>query len=158
MSLLSSITRVQNDALVDVELPEFLQSSSTNKLVALYFSAIWCPPCRNFSPTLASFLKEHEDEFAVIYVSCDNNEDEMKENVAGKGYLCIPFDDWQLRQKLSSELSVSMIPSLIIMDPRSGQVVSTWGKSAILKNRDHCLQEWSRGHSGVSWLQLMKFW
>jgi nucleoredoxin len=118
-----------------------------NKVVGLYFSAQWCPPCRAFSPVLSSFLQRNSDRFVVIYVSMDKNLEKMKENVAGKGWLCIPFDD-DVRKHLASTLNVSSIPSLIVLDKNGRpyeKVVSRAGRTAILRNGETCMDEWERG-------------
>ena len=50
----------------DKQLQEF--ASLKDKYVLLYFSAHWCPPCRQFTPQLAKAerkLKEHRDDFEV---------------------------------------------------------------------------------------------
>lgn len=45
-----------------------------NKVVALYFSASWCPPCQEFTPRLVGIYTEaqrkHKD-FELIFVSHD---------------------------------------------------------------------------------------
>eukprot|EP00362_Geleiidae_sp_MMETSP1317_P001610 CAMPEP_0201281072 /NCGR_PEP_ID=MMETSP1317-20130820/1206_1 /ASSEMBLY_ACC=CAM_ASM_000770 /TAXON_ID=187299 /ORGANISM="Undescribed Undescribed, Strain Undescribed" /LENGTH=68 /DNA_ID=CAMNT_0047589963 /DNA_START=32 /DNA_END=238 /DNA_ORIENTATION=- len=43
-------------------------------LVAIYFSAHWCPPCREFTPILANFYNEAKaagHKLEVIFVSRD---------------------------------------------------------------------------------------
>ena len=56
---------------------EALQS----KVVALYFSAGWCPPCNQFTPVLAEFyneLKENELPFEIVFVSSDKTASDME--------------------------------------------------------------------------------
>lgn len=137
-------------------------SAVAGKIVGLYFSAHWCPPCRAFSPILSEFAKKHSSEFAVVFVSLDNSEEQFKEYVQGKGWYCIPYSESHLRQKLqASDFQVTMIPTLAICDFREGKegkCITTWGKSAVTKNPDGCLKEWQEGRSGCTWLQLLKFW
>ena len=52
-TLLQGQTLVLHDG-SKVKAEEFLEG----KMVALYFSAGWCPPCRNFTPKLKVGLDE----------------------------------------------------------------------------------------------------
>jgi len=49
------------------------------KIVLVYFSAHWCPPCRAFTPQLVSYYNNNGggDKFEVLFVSFDHNEEEM---------------------------------------------------------------------------------
>ena len=47
------------------------------KLVALYFSAHWCPPCRKFTPQLVDYYNRvapQHPEFEIIFVSNDRSQ------------------------------------------------------------------------------------
>ena len=48
------------------------------KVVGVYFSAHWCPPCRSFTPELANCYKllsgEQGKNFEIVFVSSDNDE------------------------------------------------------------------------------------
>ena len=51
-----------------------LLSGADLKYVGIYFSAHWCPPCRNFTPVLAEFynaVNQNGKIFEVIFVSSD---------------------------------------------------------------------------------------
>lgn len=48
----------------------------------LYFSAHWCPPCRQFTPKLSAFYNKNHNEkskYDIIFVSSDRNADAMHE-------------------------------------------------------------------------------
>ena len=50
------------------------------KIVGLYFSAHWCPPCRKFTPALVKFydqLQQQNQPFEIVLVSSDKSEKEM---------------------------------------------------------------------------------
>ncbi|KAH6941672.1 hypothetical protein HPB50_022258 [Hyalomma asiaticum] len=68
------------------------------KLVALYFSAHWCPPCRHFTPILADAYAEVKESLPcaqVIFVSLDHSKEDMMnymEDCHGDWY-AIPYED-----------------------------------------------------------------
>ncbi len=48
------------------------------KLVGVYFSAHWCPPCRGFTPILAEFYndvkKRDASNLEIIFITSDRDE------------------------------------------------------------------------------------
>jgi len=53
-----------------------------DKLVAIYFSAHWCPPCRAFTPQLAHVYKALQEKgkpFEIIFVSSDQDQEAFNE-------------------------------------------------------------------------------
>ena len=67
--------KIQGKAgLVDSE-----QCFGEGKVVGIYFSAHWCPPCRGFTPALAKFYNAvkagpNGDKFEIVFVSMDRDE------------------------------------------------------------------------------------
>merc|ERR1719235_1220551 len=54
-----------------------------HQLIAIFFSASWCPPCKQFMPILAEGYKKIRDEhgelaFEVIFVTHDRHERDWK--------------------------------------------------------------------------------
>ena len=52
------------------------------KVVAIYFSAGWCGPCRQFTPLLSKFYAEMNKKgkkFEVVFVSRDRSQEEFTE-------------------------------------------------------------------------------
>jgi nucleoredoxin len=51
------------------------------KYVAVYCSAHWCPPCRQFTPLLGQFFKAHAAalKVAVVFASGDRDEKSFKD-------------------------------------------------------------------------------
>jgi nucleoredoxin len=90
------------------------------KVIALYYSAHWCPPCRAFTPELvkeyAKLAAEHP-EFELILVSWDNNEKAMEEYMAwgSMNFPALQFDAIE-RNKTVSALAASGIPYLVVVD------------------------------------------
>ena len=53
------------------------QSAVEGKVLGLYFSAHWCPPCRGFTPKLAEWykaVKETLPDFEIVFASSDRDE------------------------------------------------------------------------------------
>lgn len=65
---------VFKEGLVDAGGESVPVSSLKGKVVAVYFSAQWCPPCRGFTPSLVTFANENKDKLAVVFVSSDRGE------------------------------------------------------------------------------------
>lgn len=108
-----------------------LKESTTNKYFALYFSAKWCGPCRNFTPKLIDFYKKSEN-FEVIFVSLDKNVNEFSEYFSKMPWKSLPFDNQQ-SEELSEFFRVQGIPTLILVD-HEGNVLTRQGKQMIEKN------------------------
>ena len=131
-------------------------SSNDKRLILVYFSASWCPPCAKFSPLLSEFAGRNSEDVIVIYCGMDRDESSLKSFVSAKNFLYIPFPD-ALRTQLPGIVGVSMIPTLLVLSPE-GKTVTDWGRSAVMKNPGGCVQEWKQGKAGVSWLQFLKPW
>ncbi|GBF93108.1 nucleoredoxin [Raphidocelis subcapitata] len=90
------------------------------KHVGLYFSAHWCPPCRQFTPRLADTytkLTKDDVEWEVVFVSFDRAPEQFEEYFGSMPWLAVPFDDQQLRDTLGRKFRVQGIPSLVMMGP-----------------------------------------
>jgi len=127
---------------------DYLQSK---EFVLLYFSASWCPPCRKFSPILSKFALTHKDSVGVIFMSNDTSEAEAEKYLAGK-YFSFAGYQTQAHSILNQLLSITMLPSLVIMNRKTGKVITHWGRSAVEGNSERCVQDWRDGKSGVSLL------
>lgn len=95
----------------------------SGKVVALYFSAHWCPPCRAFTPALKQFyesLKQEGQEVEIIFVSGDKSEADFKEYFHNEhgDWLAVEFSAAEERDKLSKQFGVEGIPSLIVVDSK----------------------------------------
>lgn len=99
------------------------------KVVGLYFSAHWCPPSRDFTPVLAQFYSQVEDNFEILFVSSDNNTQEMN------FYLQNFHGDWfhlplNLCNSMKHRNTKNHIPALIIMKP-DGTVITDDGRNLV---------------------------
>ena len=115
--------------------PTSLLSSSTSspvatndvlagKVVAVYFSAHWCGPCRNFTPKLSAVYKECKAAgrpVEVVFCSADHSEEEFRGYFSSMPWLAINYDDDQ-RESFMGKFKVSGIPKLVVLAP-SGQIL-----------------------------------
>lgn len=134
--------------------PENLQNASgkkisvdtlgTKKLVAVYFSASWCPPCRAFTPQLVKFYKNvaAKSNLEIIFVSSDKNEKAMQDYMKKykMPWLAVPFKD-PLRAKLKKDFGVSGIPTLIVLDS-NGRIVSKKARNDVAKYGNKAVDSW----------------
>ena len=93
------------------------------KLVALYFSAHWCPPCRAFTPRLASAFKSLKQrtapdvELDVVFVSLDRDEgafagyleEQRCASGGGVGWWSVPWTAQAVREKCSNYFKVRIL-------------------------------------------------
>lgn len=133
-------------ALVDLLGPKLLGSEgeldtatalSDATAVGLYFSAHWCGPCRGFTPKLAEQYKKFEGMgkgFKVVFVSSDRDEKSFGDYFAEQPWHALPFADRDRKATLSKKYKVSGIPSLIILDGKTGEVITKDGRSAAMSD------------------------
>ncbi|CAF1372002.1 unnamed protein product [Adineta ricciae] len=118
------------------------------KYVALYFSAHWCPPCKRFTPKLAEIYKEVKDEvkdkLEIVFVSCDEDEEEFKHYFKEMPWKAVPFADRQRSQKLGEKFEVEGIPSLIVLSP-SGEVIDSDGVAEVGAAGKQAVLKWAEG-------------
>uniref|UniRef100_A0A4D5R9Z7 Nucleoredoxin-like protein 2 n=1 Tax=Scolopendra viridis TaxID=118503 RepID=A0A4D5R9Z7_SCOVI len=143
MDLLCGKTLVKKSG-EEVNAEEALQGV---EIIAFYFSAHWCPPCRGFTPMLAEFyceLKDKEQPMEIIFVSSDRSVQDMmtymKEDHGD--WLAIPYNDG-LAQELKQRFNIRGIPSLVVVR-RDGSLVTTDGRSELYKSGSSCYNIWSQ--------------
>eukprot|EP01116_Phalansterium_solitarium_P003545 TRINITY_DN14363_c0_g1_i1.p2 TRINITY_DN14363_c0_g1~~TRINITY_DN14363_c0_g1_i1.p2 ORF type:complete len:417 (-),score=158.92 TRINITY_DN14363_c0_g1_i1:98-1348(-) len=125
-------------------LPETLadnsgKSVSTSSLkdldaFAFYFSAHWCPPCRAFTPKLVETykkLKAANKKFEVVFVSGDNDPNQFKKYFAEMPWLAVDYDDDETKQTLNERYGIEGIPALVLVDAKTGQLISDNARSAV---------------------------
>ncbi len=101
---------------------------ANKKLIAFYFSAEWCGPCRKFTPQLVDYYKrvaaEHP-EFEVVFYSMDRSLFAMEKYMRDENmpWLAIDFSKLKDKQVLKKNAGDG-IPSLVLVDA-SGNVISS---------------------------------
>jgi thiol-disulfide isomerase/thioredoxin len=95
-------------------------------LTLLYFSAKWCPHCRDFDPVLADYYREHRGgtAFRVLFVSADEGEPEMRSHM-----YAADMPGWGVRYGSANAMRIRKayagagIPCLVLVD-RDGRVIA----------------------------------
>jgi len=127
---------------VVVDADEALQGK---KIICFYFSALWCPPCKAFTPVLTEFYQElvkEEEPIEVIFVSGDNSPDELLANM--KAF----HGDWlavqhgaRLIDDLRDQFKATGLPTLIVTT-HDGQIITNNGRSEITEKGTKVFQQW----------------
>merc|ERR1719440_1989938 len=96
-------------------------------------SAHWCPPCLGFTPKLAEFYNAKLKDLGleVVFVSSDRDEAAFTEYANEQPWLALPYDKRDLKTCLSKRFKVSGIPTLVILDGTTGEVVTKDGREAV---------------------------
>jgi nucleoredoxin len=106
------------------------QSAVEGKVLGLYFSAHWCPPCRGFTPKLAEWykaVKETLPDFEIVFASSDRDEGSFDEYFAEMPWIALPYADRKRKEALSTLCGVEGIPTLAIID-KDGRIITTNGR------------------------------
>ncbi|XP_038715413.1 probable nucleoredoxin 2 [Tripterygium wilfordii] len=104
-------------------------SDLEGKVIGLYFSANWYPPCRNFNEFLIHFYEQlnqvHGSNFDIIFVSCDEDLDAFNEYRSTMPWLAVPFSDLENKKALTRKFEVEDIPCLVMLQPNDDKDEAT---------------------------------
>eukprot|EP00088_Acartia_fossae_P023078 TRINITY_DN24148_c0_g1_i1.p1 TRINITY_DN24148_c0_g1~~TRINITY_DN24148_c0_g1_i1.p1 ORF type:complete len:158 (-),score=55.96 TRINITY_DN24148_c0_g1_i1:299-730(-) len=112
------------------------QALADKELVLYYFSAHWCPPCKQFTPMLKDFYEEvgDDEKVEIVFVSSDRSPAEMI------SYMKESHGDWyatehgsQLTNDLKQKYGIRGIPTLIVCK-KDGTVVTNEGRAAVMSS------------------------
>lgn len=108
-----------------------------NDVVGLYFSAHWCPPCKGFTPILASTyntLKSAGKKFEVVFVSSDSSKEEFDHYFGEMPWKAAEYTQ-EKTMKLGEKYGVRGIPTLVILN-KEGKVVRQDGRMLVHRFRE----------------------
>ncbi len=109
-------------------------SSLKGKVLGIYFSAHWCPPCKQFTPVLAAKYRDilkAGQPFEIVFVSSDRSQAEADSYFKEMPWKALPFSERGTKDALSSKFNVQGIPTLVLLDEH-GNVITLDGRSAVM--------------------------
>jgi len=128
--------------LIDSNDNKFSREKLTNKIIGLYFSAGWCPPCRSFSPILKDFRDKNEEHFEVVMVSADNSRIEQLKYLRDGKMKWPAFPTGSIEStNLYKNFNVRSIPTLLILSP-NGKIISSNGRTDVSQNTNNAISIW----------------
>jgi nucleoredoxin len=116
------------EATVTINLP-----LETERIIGLYFSSSWCPPCRKFTPELSSTyseLKKQNRDFEIVFCSWDNKPEEYLDYAQKMPWTRIPFRDPRIQQ-LSKAFDVKGIPCLVMIRASDNGLITKDARMAV---------------------------
>jgi nucleoredoxin len=118
------LVRPKNGALVHAD----DEAVAKKKLIAFYFSAYWCGPCRKFTPQLVEYynrIAPQHPEFEIIFFSLDKSAAKMEAYMREMSMPWPAIDYQKLAEKEALKKNAgSGIPSLVLVD-QTGKVLSS---------------------------------
>eukprot|EP00281_Chroomonas_sp_CCMP1168_P022656 CAMPEP_0206235690 /NCGR_PEP_ID=MMETSP0047_2-20121206/13292_1 /ASSEMBLY_ACC=CAM_ASM_000192 /TAXON_ID=195065 /ORGANISM="Chroomonas mesostigmatica_cf, Strain CCMP1168" /LENGTH=410 /DNA_ID=CAMNT_0053659927 /DNA_START=64 /DNA_END=1296 /DNA_ORIENTATION=- len=102
------------------------KAALSGKHTAIYFSASWCSPCKQFTPKLIEAYQKLKDEgkdFEVVFVSADRDQKAFDGYFGKMPWLALPYSERDRESDLNELFSVEGIPHLVMVDP-NGKVIN----------------------------------
>ena len=122
--LKGDLVQIKNSASVPVD----DAALANKKLIAFYFSAEWCGPCRKFTPQLVAYYNrvapEHP-EFEIVFYSSDRSQSAMEKYMRDENmpWLAVNFSKLGDKASLKKDAGTG-IPSLVLLDS-DGNLISS---------------------------------
>lgn len=107
------------------------EALADSEYVLLYASAHWCPPCRAFTPALSAWFAAHGRRLkvAIVFISMDRDAASFAKYFATMSWkLAVP---WEAARDVSPALDVWGIPALLLVDRRTGAVLTRDGVAEV---------------------------
>ncbi len=103
-------------------------------LVAVYVSASWCGPCRDFTPKLAAwFTSSAATKHIIVFASLDRDEKSFTDYFAKMPWsLALPYGQGE---SFASRFGVRGVPTLLVFT-RDGTLITKDGVQGLLSGKD----------------------
>lgn len=145
----SGMKELVGSSLIDKSGNEFSTEVLSGKMIGLYFSAGWCPPCKTFSPKIRDFRNQNSEDFEIVMVSADSSSyaqlNYMKD-MDMSGY-ALALNSPKTNQ-LYRQFSITGIPTVVILSP-DGSIFSQNGRSEVTYNANTSISTWKNSPNYV---------
>mmetsp|Transcript_11724 Transcript_11724/g.23273 ORF Transcript_11724/g.23273 Transcript_11724/m.23273 type:complete len:534 (+) Transcript_11724:73-1674(+) len=107
---------------------ETVEALKGAKVVALYFAADWCGPCRQFTPILAKYRARVQGfrklGFEVVWVSASRDANGFNGYFKEMPWPALPFENRDEFNRLRMKYQVQSFPTLVFVDAATGALIS----------------------------------
>eukprot|EP00929_Paragymnodinium_shiwhaense_P072302 TRINITY_DN36709_c0_g1_i1.p1 TRINITY_DN36709_c0_g1~~TRINITY_DN36709_c0_g1_i1.p1 ORF type:complete len:527 (-),score=140.00 TRINITY_DN36709_c0_g1_i1:262-1842(-) len=115
-------------------------------VVLVYFSAHWCPPCRQFTPMLVNAYRQlgEQKQVRVVFASRDRDPGSFAQYFSTMPWHALPFGAMQV-DFLAQMFQVRGIPAVVALNGQTGQVLDMNARDAIARsnfNLAACCMGW----------------
>jgi nucleoredoxin len=136
-----------------------LDEKSSIPFLGLYFAASWCPDVQAATPAVEEFGAANKDFITIVYVSSDSTEQQMKDYLPSC-MMAVSFKNEDERANLKRHFGACAgkelellgmkaedrkfgIPTLIVLDKKTGNVVTNEGVDDIVtRNGESVIEKW----------------
>ena len=112
---------------------------SNSKIICLYFSGSYCPPCIKFTPILSEVykeLKKRNKEIEIVFISSDKTIECFNRYLNYMPWVALPYQKRNIKIKLCNIFDVKTIPHLVILN-NDGDILDNNGRFFIQNNKDN---------------------
>mmetsp|Transcript_58088 Transcript_58088/g.140032 ORF Transcript_58088/g.140032 Transcript_58088/m.140032 type:complete len:327 (-) Transcript_58088:55-1035(-) len=141
---LSNLLGGPDARLVNSQGKEVTAKSLAGQVVALYASASWCGPCRQFTPQLINFyvqMKQAKTPFEIVLLSCDRDKKSFEGYLGHMPWWALDYDS-DAREESLGKISVQGIPHLAVCG-RDGALID--GKVNLNSLNAATMTRWLQG-------------
>ena len=115
----------------------------TTPVVLVYFSAHWCPPCRQFTPILKKWYKDVNavtKKVEIVFVSLDQDQAKFDEYYGSMNFAAAKYDKSKIAT-IQAKIPFTGIPLLVVLN-KDGSVRNNEARNDVMTNGPDCVNAW----------------
>jgi len=169
MGLPSMVYKLKGENIVKIPLEDIVSKSEE---IAVYFSASWCDPCQGFTPKLIECYNKVNSEvyadenkgrkpedvqaFEVILCPVDKDENDYKSYYKTMPWASLLFEGVSFfRMKLCESFNLESIPTLLIFDSKTAELLTDEGFDAVERNGKNLESYPWKGYKKPLYIRIM---